>query len=283
MRSGWLLYNREDYEKNRAFADRFLAGCGKYGLSISLRFLDNIAFSLDSQRLVTDGADAPPDFIINRTRQWLPARCAEQAGCRVFNSAGACRACNDKIESHMLAARLGLPQVDMAFCRNAPEAAARHGLGYPVVVKDPHGHGGSGVFLAHDEGELTAVLPCIPGEWVLIQKLCGKPGEDVRVYVLGGYILAAVKRISRSDFRANLSLGGSVEPYRLSGGEEAMVKQILKALPLGYGGVDFLIDDYGGLLFNELEDAVGSRSLYLLGMQDTAELFMGHIAAEMGR
>jgi gamma-F420-2:alpha-L-glutamate ligase len=150
------------------------------------------------------------------------------------------------------------------------------------VLKSPYGHGGGEVFLVNDLGELAAAAAHIRCDSVVIQRLCGRPGEDVRVYVLGGKILTAVKRRSAEGFRANLSLGGEVEPYELSAEGRQMAEQILHALWLDYAGIDFILDENGGLLFNELEDAVGSRSLYRLGSHDAAALYVDYIAETMG-
>jgi RimK family alpha-L-glutamate ligase len=292
MLEGWLLYFREDYEKNRFFADKLIASGSEKGLYIKLIFAEEIYLGImnphpltpspkgsgEGERIVigapprTQNAEGHfPHFVINRTR-----------GCRVFNSAEAARVCNDKMQSHLLAARLGLPQVDMAFCRNAPEELTHHGLGYPVVLKSPYGHSGSEVFLVNNKAELVQAASKLKCERVIIQHLCGRPGEDVRVYVLGGKILAAVKRRAETGFRANLSLGGGVEPYELNAEGREMVECVTRALWLDYAGIDFLVGSDGALLFNELEDAVGSRSLYTLGSQDAAALYAGYISETLG-
>lgn len=279
MTSGWLIYNREDYEKNRSFADRFLTDCGKYGLGIELKFKEDICILLTGNVIsASPNNGAKPSFVINRTRDWLLGKCFEQAGLKVFNTAEASRVCNNKMESHLLASRVGMPQVDMAFCANTPDGVICHGLGYPVVVKSPYGHGGGEVYLAHAEKEVLAYSSRMNCDRALIQRLCPRPGIDIRVYVLGGRVLAAVKRSSATDFRANLSLGGSIEPYLLNEQERGMVERILDALPLDYAGIDFILDKDGGLLFNEMEDVVGSRALYMLGGPDIAGLYMEHIS-----
>jgi gamma-F420-2:alpha-L-glutamate ligase len=283
MIEGWLLYNREDYWKNRFFADRLAAEAEKRGLAMRLAFADGFHTGVRGGKVcVGPIGSPPPSFAVNRTRDWRIAQYLEQAGSRVFNSSEAARVCNDKIESHLLAARLGLPQVDMAFRRNDPEEIITHGLGYPVVLKSPCGHGGGEVFLANGADELIFLASRMHCDRVMLQKLCGRPGEDVRVYVLGGEILAAVKRRAKAGFRANLSLGGSVEPYALDASCRNMVERILRALPLDYAGIDFIPGGDGGLLFNEMEDAVGSRALYRLGSHDAAALFAGYILETVG-
>jgi gamma-F420-2:alpha-L-glutamate ligase len=282
MVEGWLLYNREDYEKNRFFAERLVSEGAKRGLAMRLVFSDEFRAGVSGgiHRVSPEGT--PPAFAVNRTRDWRIAKCLEAAGCRVFNSSEAARVCNDKVESHLLAARLGLPQADTAFRRNEPAELLTHGLGYPVVLKSPYGHGGGEVFLAYCEDELVALASKLGCDRVLLQKLCGRPGEDVRAYVLGGKVFAAVKRKAASGFRANLSLGGVAEPYELDTAGRESAERVLRALPLDYAGIDFLLDGNGGLLFNELEDAVGSRALYRLGSHDAAALFAGYISETMG-
>jgi gamma-F420-2:alpha-L-glutamate ligase len=283
MIEGWLIYNREDYEKNRPFADRFVEQAEQHGLALSLRFRDELCMGFrsgDAVVLPHLGGGAPA-FAINRTRDFQLACCLEQAGCRVFNPSETVRVGNDKIASHLLAANLGLPQVDMAFCENTPQSIAQHGLAYPVVLKSPYGHGGSEVFLCRDEQELLNQACQIRSGKALVQRLCGKPGVDVRVYVLGNRVLRAVKRYSTNDFRANLSLGGSVEYYELNQAEKAMVERVLGSLTLDFAGIDFIMDAEGGLLFNEIEDVVGSRSPYQLDSVDVVSLYLDHIRLVM--
>lgn len=273
MAEGWLLYCREDYEKNRWFAGELMER-GR-GLGLDIRLL--IAGEENMAKL------KPPAFAVNRTRDWRLAAALEKQGCRVFNPSETARIGNDKLESHALAARLGLPQMKYVSCDNAPERLASQTLGYPVVLKNPYGHGGSEVFLARDECELLALAATLPCGRVLLERLCGQPGVDVRVYVLGGEILAAVRRESAGGFRANLSLGGSASYYDLNDAEREMVARVAAALRLDYAGVDFILDEAGHFLFNEIEDAVGARALYRLGGVDVIHFYLQHVCNELDK
>src|SRR5699024_4006893 len=81
------------------------------------------------------------------------------------------------------------------------------------------------------------------------------------VFIVGKEIIGAVKRISKRDFRANYTLGGSVKWYALQPHEREMIKRIITHFDFGMVGIDFLVNEDGGILFNEIEDIVGSRSL----------------------
>ena len=106
--------------------------------------------------------------------------------------------------------------------------------------------------------------PSLPADtdtaWIY-QEMADTPGKDLRVYVTGNRITAAMLRSSETDFRSNYCLGGQASVYKLSGTEKRIVDTILSSLDIGHCGIDFLFHK-GHLIFNELEDVVGSRMLY---------------------
>ena len=116
----------------------------------------------------------------------------------------------------------------------------------------------------------------LAGRRSLLQKPASDVGKDLRVYVIGNQVVAAILRTSKTDFRSNFSLGGEAAPYRLLAAEEKIVYQILEALPIDFGGIDFIFH-HGRLIFNEIEDVVGARMLYACTDVDVVELFISHI------
>ena len=184
---------------------------------------------------------------------------------------------------------------------NVPEMID-HLKNYPgYVIKSATGHGGSEVMrltediykqwdIDHDRdvpntdrtmdmqsGErpesvpdrgLSAALSWLVKDDILLQPFIDGPGEDVRVYVIGDEIVAAVKRrvgsgrLDSGEFRANASLGGEVSPYKLSDDERRLVRQIADQFDFGMVGIDFIIDGNGAFIFNEIENVVGARMLY---------------------
>ena len=277
MVRGWLLYRREDIDRNRRFADWFVEAGPEFGFEISLRLVDELTLQLPACGMARGAGEPLPAFALTRSRDGLVSTFLEGEGCRVFNTAAVTVAANDKMRSHLLAHRLGLPQVDMAFVPNDPAALAAQPLGWPVVAKHPGGHGGGQVVLVHTAEELWSAAASFGGERVLLQRLCAQPGVDLRVYVLGDRVLQAVCRTAAEGFRANLSLGGRAEAVATPPSVVRMVEEICRALPLDYAGIDFLPDGQGGWLFNEIEDAVGSRALYELGGFDVVRLYLAHV------
>src|SRR5699024_2655550 len=86
-------------------------------------------------------------------------------------------------------------------------------------------------------------------------------GKDLRVFVIGKKIIAAVLRVNNNDLRANFKLGRSAFVYHITIEEVEMINKIINNFDYGLVGIDFLIDIEGNFHFNEIEDMIGSRIL----------------------
>jgi glutathione synthase/RimK-type ligase-like ATP-grasp enzyme len=78
-----------------------------------------------------------------------------------------------------------------------------------------------------------------------------------------------VERSAADGFRANVSLGASIRLVEPTEHERAFVMRIVGLVGPGYYGVDIVTGPTGSVLM-EIEDVVGSRSLYRLGVHDHA-------------
>ena len=103
----------------------------------------------------------------------------------------------------------------------------------------------------------------------------------MRVYMLGGEAIAAVRRTSKTDFRSNFKLGGKVASVDIPPDAAEMARRLYDRLKFDFAGVDF-IRDGGRWIFNEIEDVVGTRMLYATTALDAAKLLMRHAAREGG-
>ena len=73
-------------------------------------------------------------------------------------------------------------------------------------------------------------------------------GRDVRIYVVGGEVMGAMRRSNDRDFRANIANGGSAEAYVPSDEEKHLALEAVRLLGLDFGGVDILHSQEGPLL-----------------------------------
>ena len=122
----------------------------------------------------------------------------------------------------------------------------------PVIIKILQGTHGQGVILA--ETYVTAVstietLKAAKVRFIIQEFIAESDGADLRIIVVDGAVIAAMKRQSKAgEFRSNLHRGGSSEIIELSYQEEKLALQASKALRLGVCGIDILQSKYGPLV-----------------------------------
>lgn len=86
--------------------------------------------------------------------------------------------------------------------------------------------------------------------------------HDLRVLVMGGEVLGTMKRIPRSgDFRANFSLGGTVEPFEAIQEIKDLAIKAAKATGLLISGVDVLVEKTGKLWVLETNRTPGMEGI----------------------
>ena len=110
----------------------------------------------------------------------------------------------------------------------------------------------------------------------MVQQMAPIRGRDMRIYVLGGRIIASVMRSSDTDFRANFKLGGKAEIVEPPEEAVDIVGRIRPELMPDFIGVDSVVGR-DGVYLNELEDVVGTRMLYSLTDLDPALMYMEYV------
>jgi RimK family alpha-L-glutamate ligase len=80
---------------------------------------------------------------------------------------------------------------------------------------------------------------------LLLQEYMGSnPGEDIRVLVIGGKVIGAMKRIGpKGDFRANISNGGTGEKFNITPEIDFIARETARILNLHIAGIDLLFDN----------------------------------------
>jgi len=73
-------------------------------------------------------------------------------------------------------------------------------------------------------------------------------GRDVRINIVDNQVITSMKRVSDSDFRANITSGGQGVAYQPSDEEKALALKCHQLLGLDFSGVDLLFGEDGPLL-----------------------------------
>ncbi len=109
------------------------------------------------------------------------------------------------------------------------------------------------------------------GHEVLLQAFVSEAaGRDMRAFVVGNKVVAAMRRVANDgDFRANLHRGGSGENIALERATAAMAVRAAKACGLEVAGVDMLAHD-GGASVIELNASPGLEGIEHVSQRDVA-------------
>ena len=285
MIQAWLVYNREDHIKNRYFADKLIAYADSHRIKLHLVLKENITFGIQKNKLFIKAEDTEtqPHLVINRSRDSFLAKHLEWMGIKVYNDYNVTSVCNDKAKTHQMVNALGIASLDTLFLNKTWFDISRLDITYPVILKSVSGHGGEEVFRCTTHEDIISSLSQIKEDHFLIQQINDRVGIDIRVFAIGSTIIGAIKRESKTDFRSNYSLGGQASLYHLTKENEKSVKRILEYLKSDFIGIDFLLNQKGEFVFNEIEDVVGSRTLYEYGHIDTAKVYVEYIAKNKNR
>ena len=234
-------------------AERLKNEFGKLGVNVEIlsdAYLDNTLSGGELDlRLACD-------FAVFLDKDKYLSACLEKTGVRLFNSHAAIRACDDKGETFIALAGVGLNLPDTIFApvcykKDLPldesalkTIAAR--LGYPVVIKESFGSMGKGVFKADNFKELKAVAEELKLKPHIYQRfLPFRAGADVRMIVIGGKFLCAMLRENARDFRSNIALGGKGSKFLPNTEFIAAAEKCAAVLGLDYCGVDLLFGENG--------------------------------------
>ncbi|MDF2943859.1 MAG: hypothetical protein K0S01_2717 [Herbinix sp.] len=298
----WIIYFRDGAVYNNHYIQLHIEEGLKLGIDVKLILVEELEFGVQKNQwfITYQGKEiAKPDFAIVRAIYPLLSRQLEYLAIRVFNNSFVSETCNDKARTYQYLAKTGIKMIDSSFYRNAQVSEIISKVEHSTVVKAVDGHGGSQVFLIEaadntilgpkidkkfDEFEnvkknesTNTIMKGLGSSNVVIQPLTGSRHQDLRVYVIGKDIIAAVLRTAKGSFKSNFSLGGEVCLYQLSKIEINIVKLIIDQFEFDFVGIDFIIGDEGELIFNEIEDVVGSRMLYQCSDINIVEMYLKYI------
>ena len=262
-KQGWIIYRKQDADKNTTYIDWFIDECQEQNLELTLIYIEDIHIGIQNGKWdisLAGKKSIVPDFAVIRTIDPLLSKQLELMDVAVFNSSEIARLCNNKAYTYQAMAALGVSMVDSLFI-NKERIPVESPLQPPFVVKTVSGRGGNEVMMIHTDAEWKQFITEPQRDDLVIQSCDVELGKDLRVYVVGNQIVGAVLRESNDDFRANFALGGNVSWYELTDQEKVVVKPIIQQFDFGMVGIDFLFSREGRLLFNEIEDVVGSRML----------------------
>lgn len=207
----------------------------------------------------------------------------EQAGVVVVNRAGSIERTVDKYFTSMLLDARGLPTPATLVTETLDEAMQGFAaLGGDVVVKPLFGSGGRGMVRVTDVEVAYRTFQALDlGRYVYyLQRFVPHGDHDVRAFVVGGEVVAAMRRCS-PGWRHNVSRGAAVEPHRLSAAEARLALDAAAALDLDYAGVDLLPGADGTTYVLEVNAIPGWAGLQKTTAVPIADAIADHLATRL--
>ena len=156
--------------------------------------------------------------------------------------------------------------------------------GAPLVVKLLEGAQGRGVVLAETKKASERVIDAFKslGANILVQQFIREAGgKDLRCFVIGGKVVAAMQRqAAPGEFRANLHQGGSATAVKVSTEERLLAIKATKILGLKFAGVDILRSEHGPLLL-EVNSSPGLEGIETVTGKDVAGMMIAAIEKKL--
>ncbi len=257
-----LFTKREEELTSRDYSILRLLEAGKKE-NLDLRVVSPVQFELvvtrrDKNSILFDGSETTlPDFIIPRMGSETTyfglaiLRQLEKLGVYCCNSSKSVERAKDKLHIHQILAESDLPTPKTMMLKFPVDIeVVKKEIGFPVVIKNISGTRGEGVYLSDSEDRFLDLMELIysynkEANIIIQEYVSPSSGKDLRVFVIGGKVVGCMLRKSKSGFKANYSLGGSVEPFPVSKEIEWLAIETARLLELEIAGVDLLFDEEG--------------------------------------
>lgn len=195
-------------------------------------------------------------------------------GVMILNPPRAVEICVDKYLTTALLDAAGLRVPATAVCQHADAALeAFAALGGDVVVKPLFGSEGRGMVRVSDPELAWRTFRTLErtASVLYLQQMIPHPGWDLRLFVLGREVLAAMRRCNKNDWRTNVAQGGIAEPIVPGPEEIRLALEATERLGVLVAGVDLLPAPDGGWYVLEVNAVPGWRSLAAVTGIDIAQ------------
>jgi ribosomal protein S6--L-glutamate ligase len=206
----------------------------------------------------------------------------EMMGVYTINDSVGLSRSRDKLRSMQLLSRKGIGLPITGFANkpsDIPDLIDMVG-GAPLVVKLLEGTQGIGVVLAETRKAAESVLEAFMGlkANIMVQEYIKEAnGADIRCFVLGDKVIAAMKRQAKpGEFRSNLHRGGTATLIKLTPEERSTAIRAAKTMGLNLAGVDLLRSNHGPVVM-EVNSSPGLEGIEAATQKDVANAIIEFI------
>jgi ribosomal protein S6--L-glutamate ligase len=262
-----------------------------------VRVLDPLRFSLDVERknphvYYNEKKVENFDAIIPRIGASITffgtavVRQYEQMGVFCLNTSSAITTSRDKLRAFQILCthNIGIPKTAFVRQRSSVMPAIERVGGAPVIIKLLEGTQGIGVILADNNKIAEAIIETLQStkQNVLIQNFVEESrGRDVRAFVVGGHVVAAMRRSAQgTEFRSNVHRGAVAAPVKLEPDYERTAVMAAQILGLRVAGVDMLESNEGPQVM-EVNSSPGLEGIEGATNVDVATEMIKHVEEQV--
>jgi ribosomal protein S6--L-glutamate ligase len=206
----------------------------------------------------------------------------EMLGVYCVNESVAITRSRDKLRSLQLLSRkgIGLPVTGIANSPRDTKDLLQLVGNAPVVIKLLEGTQGVGVVLAETGKAAESVIEAFRGldaNFMVQEFIKEAGGADIRAFVLGEKVIAAMKRQAKEgEFRSNLHRGGSAEVVKITPEERSTAVRAARIMGLNVAGVDLLRSNHGPVVM-EVNSSPGLEGVEKATGKDIGDQIIAYI------
>jgi len=264
------------YDNLRKEEKMLLEAGRRLGYDVELHQVKDGYFTVSSKRDVDFG-----DVVLQRCVSYFRGlgitALLEAKGYQVVNDLKSGLLTGNKLFTTALLEKAGIPtpKTMLAFTKEGGLKALDE-LGYPAVLKPVVGSWGRMVALLKDRDSAEAVLEDRSYMFPLyqlyyLQEFVKRPPRDIRAFVVGDRVIAAIYRISQ-NWKTNTALGGRAEDCPVTEELEELVLKAVETVGEGVYGVDCM-ESEDGYLVHEINGTVEFRhSVSVTGVDIPGEI-----------
>lgn len=272
----WILYSSKYEYENTEARELMAEAAKKKQLNFEVLFYSYFSVVINNNntelyykdKIVTEY----PKVVLSRGYNIELLKFLDSKGVVIINGAQGTEKVLNKYETHLALVGEKITQPKTISPRKYIFEDIKSILGLPFVMKDNFGSQGEGVFLINSKKSFENALSKNANTKFIFQEyIKSSKGSDIRVYVVGKKVIAAINRKAKgSDFRANISLGGSSNPFKIDRQLKKQSLLVAKKLGLEVCGIDFLFGEKGKYIFCEANGNAGYTGFVRFGivMQD---------------
>ena len=203
----------------------------------------------------------------------------EMMGAWPVNESVALTRSRDKLRSLQIMSRagIGLPLTGFAASPDDTQDLIKIVGGAPLVVKLLEGTQGKGIVLAETHKAAESLIDAfrdLAANFLVQEFIKEAGGADIRAFVIGGKVVAAMKRQAKEgEFRSNLHRGGTATVVKLTPEERSTATRAAGKMGLNVAGVDLLRSNHGPVVM-EVNSSPGLEGIERATGKDVADLII---------